>query len=543
MTEQKTNKVRIVLALAVLLCIVLVLIYGGSAPYPSYSGTDGAQSAFDSNWTFTANGETKTQRLPITVHPGDGSGILFENSIPAEREADAALCVNFYNAPFIVYFNKEQIYSYGLDAAAAGYKSVGNGFHVIPLPVGGGTVRIEIPPALDSPNTIFSSAYLMPGVAFLDMFVQNNILTIIAAMILFSIFIYILVARHAHSTEGSVFSLSFLCICAALWIVTRSGLLQFFTRNLILIDALDFLLFLLLPIAVLQFVQHRLRLKDRKLVFCSALSVGFLIVSSVLHVLRIVDFTQSLFVFHMILVLDFICILLSVFRTKGRQDLRLNVLRTGVVFLVSGAFIELLSYYLISFDFLQLSLLEISMLVFTVCMLYVWSGETRHIVEQLSRQAVFHKMAYTDELTGLLNRAAFERDTEDLHYRENKPLYLFMIDLNELKKINDTQGHEAGDIFIRNSTEALRQAVGEKGSLFRFGGDEFIILLPGGDLEAAALYRDLQPYMCPNDGSLRPSLSVGYAAFDPSDISIRSVLRRADKRMYRFKSKMHEANH
>lgn len=543
MTEQKIPKARIALALAVLLCIVLVLIYGGSAPYPSSGGTGAAQGAFDSNWTFAVNGATKTQALPISVRPTDGNGILFENDIPAEREEGAALCISFYSAPFTVYFNGNQIYSYGLDAAAAGYKSVGNGFHVIPLPAGGGTVRVEVPPAHDSPGAIFSSAYLMPGVAFLDMFVRNNILTIVVSIILLSIFIYVLVARHAHSTEGSAFALSLLCVCAALWIVTRSGLLQFFTRNLILINSLDFLLFLLLPIAVLQFVQRRLRLNDRWLAFCSLISVGFLIVACVLHILRIVDFTQSLFVFHMILVLDFICVLLSVFRIKGRQDLRINVLRIGVVFLVGGAFIELLSYYLISFRFLQLSLLEISLLVFTVCMLYVWSGETRHIVEQLSRQAVFHKMAYTDELTGLMNRAAFERDTEGLRYRKNKPLYLFMIDLNELKKINDMQGHEAGDMFIRNCTEALKHAAGEKGSLFRFGGDEFIILLPGGDLEAAALYRDLQPYMCPNDGSLRPSISVGYAAFDPSDKGIRSVLRRADKRMYRFKSKMHKGSH
>lgn len=543
MAIKETKKSRIVFSVIILLCVVLVLAYNAGAP-PAPAQSDGSyrDKILDTGWAFTIDGKTQTRSLPVSSLDFSNTGMTFEKNIPAEREENSALCVSFYSVPFTVYFNGEPIYEYGIDAASKGYRSVGSGFHIIELPQGSGTVRIDVPPMEGTPGAVFSAAFLMPGAAFLKMFVQYRALTILVALILFSLFIYTLVARRTHSPESSksTSALAMLSFCAALWLIARTGLLQFFTDNLIFINALDFLSFFLLPICALRFVQQRLRLNDRRLAVCLFVSTAYLIVASLLHILHIADFTQTLIVFHIILAIDIVCICLSVFRKNDKHIPHMNVLRTGVIILMAGAILELVSYYLFSFRFLRLSFLEITLLAFTLCMFYVWNSESRNIREQLSRQSVFRKMAYTDELTGLKNRAAFERDAQKLFYSESTPLYLFMIDLNELKKINDIQGHDAGDIFICNSAAALEQAVGKDGQLFRFGGDEFIVLLPGGDMDAALLYRRLQPYMRPNDGSLTPSFSVGYAAFDPSDEEgIRSVLRRADRRMYRFKSKMH----
>ena len=216
----------------------------------------------------------------------------------------------------------------------------------------------------------------------------------------------------------------------------------------------------------------------------------------------------------------------------------MNVLRAGVVILACGGALELVTYYVMSFQFLRFSFFEFSLLAFTLCMLYVWNSESREIREQLISQSKFRKMAYRDELTGILNRAAYEREAEKWAQAQT-PFYLFMVDLNGLKRINDTRGHQAGDVFICNAVSLLKQVAGAPGQLFRFGGDEFIIILPGSEESAEALYRFLQPYIRPNDGSLRPCFSVGYAAFDPADgEDLHSVLRRADKRMYACKSRL-----
>ena len=218
----------------------------------------------------------------------------------------------------------------------------------------------------------------------------------------------------------------------------------------------------------------------------------------------------------------------------------MNALRAGVVILAGGGVLELVTYYLVSFQFLRFSFLECAFLAFTLCMLYVWNSESKEIREQLVQQSKFRKMAYHDKLTGLSNRAAYEREAEKLVQPGSAPCYIFMIDLNGLKMINDREGHGTGDQFIINSAEVLKKAVGSSGKLFRFGGDEFVVLLPGGDMEAAALYKKLLPYIVPNSGTVTPSFAVGYAVFDSGEgESLDAVLRRADKRMYACKSKLH----
>jgi diguanylate cyclase (GGDEF)-like protein len=90
--------------------------------------------------------------------------------------------------------------------------------------------------------------------------------------------------------------------------------------------------------------------------------------------------------------------------------------------------------------------------------------------------------ALTDSLTGLRNRRAFQEDIERAiaHRDENgAPFSLMMVDLDGLKEINDTLGHQAGDERIRETAELLRRVVRATDVAYRMGGDEFMLLLPG----------------------------------------------------------------
>lgn len=96
---------------------------------------------------------------------------------------------------------------------------------------------------------------------------------------------------------------------------------------------------------------------------------------------------------------------------------------------------------------------------------------------QIWEQRMFRKMAYTDSLTGLSNRHAmndFFRDTT-LH---NKKLAILFIDLDQFKYINDTLGHDVGDILIQQMGQRLKKHATVKEYVFRIGGDEFMIVLP-----------------------------------------------------------------
>ena len=95
---------------------------------------------------------------------------------------------------------------------------------------------------------------------------------------------------------------------------------------------------------------------------------------------------------------------------------------------------------------------------------------------------ILERRATTDELTGLVNRREFERITEESLLaadRFNTGVCLMLIDLNGFKQINDTLGHQFGDLVLQAAAERLRSAVRDTDVVGRWGGDEFVILLPG----------------------------------------------------------------
>src|SRR6185503_8047609 len=107
-----------------------------------------------------------------------------------------------------------------------------------------------------------------------------------------------------------------------------------------------------------------------------------------------------------------------------------------------------------------------------------------HLFAQIQQQAL------TDALTGCYNRRSFEMQLErDLHLatRLRQPLSLIMLDVDNFKRVNDSAGHDAGDLALRKLADCLREELRGVDSAARFGGDEFAVILPQADLEGAIL--------------------------------------------------------
>lgn len=106
--------------------------------------------------------------------------------------------------------------------------------------------------------------------------------------------------------------------------------------------------------------------------------------------------------------------------------------------------------------------------------------------EATERAEVAQERAMTDALTGLLNRYGLQHVLMREHAearRYNRPLSCLMIDLDNFKTINDTYGHAAGDLALQQVASILRDAVRRSDTVFRYGGEEFLVLLPETDLE------------------------------------------------------------
>ena len=153
----------------------------------------------------------------------------------------------------------------------------------------------------------------------------------------------------------------------------------------------------------------------------------------------------------------------------------------------------------------------------------------------------YHDMANTDFLTGLKNRNAFEVDLNNLECtRQKSGICLVSVDLDNLKTVNDTMGDAAGDSYIKACTKILKDNLDSAGTLYRTGGDEFIMILEDTDEEKAAammerIYEDCRG--CTGLKNVAVSLSAGYAFYEEPDDTLEDTFRRADEKMYECKKK------
>ena len=145
--------------------------------------------------------------------------------------------------------------------------------------------------------------------------------------------------------------------------------------------------------------------------------------------------------------------------------------------------------------------------------------------------------AETDALTGLRNKGTFDRQLVKA-VGLGEPFSLLMLDLDDFKGFNDARGHQAGDELLRRIAAALRAGVRESDVVFRYGGDEFALLLPGTDAQGAlAVAQKAREavHRASAAGSARVSCSIGVAAFPEDGADQPSILLAADRACYASK--------
>jgi diguanylate cyclase (GGDEF)-like protein len=155
-------------------------------------------------------------------------------------------------------------------------------------------------------------------------------------------------------------------------------------------------------------------------------------------------------------------------------------------------------------------------------------------------------MSRIDPLTGLYNRRSILIHLEweqDRSVQQNLPMAVVMVDLDHFKQINDTWGHEAGDYVLIATAEVLQKAVRQNDRVGRYGGEEFLMVLPGADTEGARRLADrcrqqleALEVMLSDGRRLRVSCSMGLFCNEKEmALTPDAMLRRADKALYAAK--------
>lgn len=148
-----------------------------------------------------------------------------------------------------------------------------------------------------------------------------------------------------------------------------------------------------------------------------------------------------------------------------------------------------------------------------------------------------------DSLTGLYNRMAYNKLAIPLYERcmkENRTMLVMFVDADHLKYINDHFGHDMGNLAISSIASGIRQCCPQSAVSMRYGGDEFVVLIPDYDQEKAeelksSIEHTLQKMSDTHRSGFRIEASIGYVIADRSSSSLNDCINEADEKMYRLK--------
>lgn len=190
--------------------------------------------------------------------------------------------------------------------------------------------------------------------------------------------------------------------------------------------------------------------------------------------------------------------------------------------------------------------------VFVLCVAQFQSFLRRRAFDSafdLARSAAqLRALSTLDTVTGGFNRLHLEKTLSieiNRACRFSHPLSVVMFDLDNFKKVNDTLGHTAGDEVLRSVWQAATTAVRDVDTVARYGGDEFIIVLPETEAADARIIAErlqeaadinLRDYLSSPEGHLRVTLSIGVATISPKKaISVSNLISMVDERLYEAK--------
>ncbi len=164
-------------------------------------------------------------------------------------------------------------------------------------------------------------------------------------------------------------------------------------------------------------------------------------------------------------------------------------------------------------------------------------GITEDITEQKQIEDQIRRIGFYDQLTGLFNRHYLAVEMARLDTERQLPLTVIMTDLNDLKLVNDIYGHENGDLLICNAAEIIRNSCREEDIIARWGGDEFLVLLPSTPVEEAEAICARIRESCAEVyiDKIPLTMSVGLAVKTDPAQRMGDILKEAEDHMYREK--------
>lgn len=191
------------------------------------------------------------------------------------------------------------------------------------------------------------------------------------------------------------------------------------------------------------------------------------------------------------------------------------------------------SFYMTN-SVVALLVVGIYLILASCCIMYMFS---KIMKEKYEKEKLLY-ISNTDALTGCLNRHAYETDINKLDLK--KEWIYISLDLNSLKHINDTYGHDVGDEMICAAAACMTASFGEFGRVYRIGGDEFVVIVTQKPDELDAMTKHFDSSVAEWKGKIVDSMTISYGCVRSLEEDwelVHDIEKEADRRMYASKAR------
>ena len=547
--QKKKLPVRIVCIAAAVSFLVVMAIAVRSGKDDSMRLVKADKRYMDTGVSCLEDGGRKEVRsYPYRTEGQEG---YFYYRLPDAIQDDSVLVLPTVYQKIEVMLNGEPLYEYGMNQDSSYFMEARISCGIrLPAGSGGQELEIHLINTEKTGKAVLQQGYLTTAGEMADGILADNlwaflfcVITVMSGMCMLAMSLW----QHVKKAEDSpmlFFFLGLFALLSAAWVFTDSGLPQLLFDDSQMLMVLSFELFMLMPVPLLLFI--RLVCEYSRKVF-GILVTGYIInflVQNVAYAARISDFKHMVYLTHMLIVVSIIAIGYYILRgAVDRHSLYIRWTLGGVGIFAGFSTLSLLSFYKTGGNQNE-TFFIIGFFIFLSILIMLAIHKFQEVSEESARSEVLRELAYKDMMTGIGNRTLYEEQIADIEAgRSLEAAGIIVLDINNLKEVNDKHGHRAGDELLKLAAICLQEAFGTRGMYYRIGGDEFVILLKGAYLGEDECRRLLGSCIKKHNDSrdVKLAVSMGYAAPDAGTgtAAIRELIEKADARMYEEKKRFH----
>lgn len=477
--------------------------------------------------------------------------------IPADLEENIAFCFRAKHTYLTVFIDNSISYVTSYADNDFYTDSMGTSWIEIPIETWqrGKVLRIDYRLAYDEPNCGLSDVMYCRSEGFILNAINERLPSLficIVYVVIGLIFIVIgIITSRLIQNDFSLFWLGALALSVATYCFLETQVLQVFVTNTQLIHLCVMFSMAMIPIPAIAYSSTFLEFKFKSLAF-SFMVISFVsfIILTVFNVLDIADYHTSILVLQVLIIsamlilgVGIVSYILKYVREHKKTNVYVAAMIVGLVCIIITGFIDIIRYWNHSGGNAA-TYLRIGFFGFLVCFSVASCERIVHAFHTSMHAKMISKLAYEDGLTGLKNRTSYQEKVAIIE-ADATPTGIVMMDLNNLKYVNDTFGHDDGDSLIITAASIIKKAFDSQYiTCYRIGGDEFVALIQDADNNAVLIDKQccdcidkLRELYCEfnasHDKAFDIIIAAGYNIYNSSNImSFKDAADIADSLMY-----------